>query len=332
METYRRYVGMDVSARSLSISVDAHKPFMVPQTPSGWLNMISRLETPGYTAAQTLIVMEATGPYSLKPALALHKAGFAVSIINPLKSYYFARTLLRNAKTDNMDAQMLAHYAVQFQPTRWTPPPPIHRDLYERLVQRQTLVDIRQQLRNQHYGLERGGKTVPEVARRLKELLDVVQAQVDTVERELHQLLHNDTSWRENAQLLLTIKGVGVITAAWLLMATQNFAFTDSATELAAYCGLVPYARESGHRLRGKRRVRYTGSKRLRTVLYLATLSGAQHNPVLKEFYDRLRARGKPMKVARIATARKLVYLVWGVVSKGQPFDAGYRKCQRVSV
>jgi transposase len=91
--------------------------------------MICKLNTPGEVATQTLIVMEATGPYSLKPALALHKAGFTVSIINPLKSYYFARTLLRNAKTDDIDAQLLAHYGTQFQPMPWTPPPPIHREL-----------------------------------------------------------------------------------------------------------------------------------------------------------------------------------------------------------
>jgi transposase len=261
----------------------------------------------------------------------LHKAGFAVSIINPLKSHYFARTLLRSAKTDDMDAQLLATYGAQFQPKQWTPPPPIHRDLYVRLVQRQTLVDIRQQLRNQHYNLERGGEVVPEVAQRLSDLLAFVQKQINAAERELRQLLHDDTPWRDNAQLLLSIKGVGVITAAWLLVATQNFAFTTSAKELAAYCGLVPHVRQSGHRLHSRRRVRHAGSRRLRRVLYLATMSGAQNNPVLKEFYDGLRARGKPMKVARIATARKLAHLVWGVVSKGQPFDADYHKRQSVA-
>ena len=324
METYRRYVGVDVSARHLSVSVDAHKPFLVPQTSSGWQAMASKLKAPGCTASQILIVMEATGPYTLKPAMALHQAGFSVSIINPLKSHYFARTLLRNAKTDGMDAQLLARYGAQFQPTPWSPPPAIHRALYVRLVQRQALVDIRQQLRNQRYGLIRGGEVAPEVEQRLNDLLRVVQMQVRAIERELGQLLRADTPWRENAQLLLSIKGVGVITAAWLLVATQNFAFTTSAEELAAYCGLVPHVRQSGHRLHSKRRVRYAGSRRLRRVLYLATLSGAQCNPVLKEFYDGLRERGKPMKVARIATARKLAHLVWGVVSKAQPFDADY--------
>jgi transposase len=193
-------------------------------------------------------------------------------------------------------------------------------------------VDIRQQLRNQHLVLERGTNAIPEVARRLRHLLDVIQTQVKAVDRELHHLLNSHTSWQENAQLLLSIKGVGVITASWLLVSTQNFAFTDSAEELAAYCGLVPYVRQSGHRLNSKRRVRYAGSKRMRTILYLATLSGAQHNPVLKNFYDRLRIKGKPMKVARIATARKLAHLVWGVVSKKQPFDADYHKRQAASV
>jgi len=331
METYWQYVGVDVSARSLSVSVDAHKPFLVLQTPSGWREISRHLKASGCAASQTLIVMEATGPYTLKPAMALHQAGFAVSIINPLKSHYFARTLLRSAKTDNMDAQLLARYGAQFQPEQWTPPPAIHRALYVRLVQRQTLVDIRQQLRNQRYNFERGGDVMPEVAQRLNDLIGIVQKQINATERELRQLLHSDTSWRENAQLLLSIKGVGVMTAAWLLVSTQNFAFTTSAEELAAYCGLVPHIRQSGHRLHSRRRVRYAGSRRLRRTLYLATLSGAQYNPILKKFYEGLRARGKPMKVARIATARKLAHLVWGVVSKKQPFDADYLKRQPIA-
>jgi transposase len=331
MEQYQQYVGVDVSARNLSVSADARKPFLVTQTPAGWSQMAQKLKQTGCMPGQTLIVMEATGPYSLKPAMALHKAGFAVSIINPLKSHYFAKSLLQNAKSDNIDAQLLARYGAQFKPAQWTPPPPIHRTLYVRLVQRETLIDIRQQLRNQRYGLERGGEVAPEAAQRLSDLLDIVQKQVNATERELRQILHADTPWRENAQLLLSIKGVGVITAAWLLVVTQNFAFTNSSEELAAYCGLVPHVRQSGHRLHSKRRVRFAGSKRLRRTLYLATMSGAQCNPILKEFYQGLRARGKPMKVARIATARKLAHLVWGVVSKGQPFDADYLKRQPVA-
>lgn len=124
----------------------------------------------------------------------------------------------------------------------------------------------------------------------------------------------------QSAALLQTIPGIAVLTTAWLLVATINFTISATPAGLAAYAGLVPLPRDSGSSIRGRPRIGHGGHGRLRAALYLATLSAARHNPTIKTFYDRLRAVGKPMKVARCAAARKLLRIAWAVVTKRQAF------------
>jgi transposase len=144
-----------------------------------------------------------------------------------------------------------------------------------------------------------------------------------TLDAELTTVLH-DGAWAESASLLASITGVGMVTSAWLLVATLNFEACPSAEAATAYAGLAPLARESGSSVRGRAQIGHGGHARLRTALYMATLAAARFNPVIKPYYDRLRAAGKPAKVARCAAARKLLHLAWAVVTKGQPFDPAY--------
>ena len=128
----------------------------------------------------------------------------------------------------------------------------------------------------------------------------------------------------EAAARLQTITGVGLITTAWLLAATLNFTLCPTPEAATAYAGLAPHAHQSGTSVHKRPSIGHTGHARLRTVLYLASLSAAQHNPAIKPFYDRLRAAGKSPKVARCAAARKLLHIAWAVATKGQPFDPSY--------
>ena len=143
------------------------------------------------------------------------------------------------------------------------------------------------------------------------------------LEAEIAQVLANG-AWAESASLLLSISGIGLITTAWLLVGTLNFEACASAEQAAAYVGLVPLARESGSSVRGRAQIGHGGHARLRTALYLATLTAARFNPAIKMHYQRLRAAGKPAKVARCAAARKLLHLAFAVVSKREPFDPAY--------
>ncbi len=118
--------------------------------------------------------------------------------------------------------------------------------------------------------------------------------------------------------------GIGEITAAWLLVTTLKFTLCDTPEAVTGYAGLAPNERQSGTSVRGRTAIGHLGNGRLRRALYMATLSAAQYNPVIKTFYDRLRAAGKPMKVARCAAARKLLHIAWAVVTKERNFDPAY--------
>lgn len=123
---------------------------------------------------------------------------------------------------------------------------------------------------------------------------------------------------------LQTIPGVGIISTAWLLVATLNFTLCPTPEALTAYAGLAPQPRESGTSVRSRPCIGHTGHAQLRRAIYLASLSAAQHNPAVKPFYDRLRAAGKSPKVARCAAARKLLHIAWAVATTKQPFDPQY--------
>jgi transposase len=157
--------------------------------------------------------------------------------------------------------------------------------------------------------------------------LDKVITELDTrlaeLDSEIAAVL-KDGAWAESASLLRSISGIGMVTTAWLLVGTLNFEACASAGSAAAYAGLVPLARESGTSVRGRAQIGHGGHARLRTALYLATLNAARFNPLIKAHYQRLRAAGKPPKVARCAAARKLLHLAYAVVTKGQPFDPHY--------
>jgi len=141
--------------------------------------------------------------------------------------------------------------------------------------------------------------------------------------------LELDEEWAQAVERLRSIPGVGIITAAWLLVATLNFTLCESAEAATSYAGLAPHPRQSGTSVRGKPTIGHTGNGRLRTALYLATLSASQHNPVIKGFYERLREAGKPVKVARCAAARKLLHIAWAVGTSGERFDPEYQPKQQ---
>jgi len=272
-------------------------------------------------------VIEATGSYWVALAVSLHEAGFAVAVVNPAHIHNYARSLPRRAKTDALDAQLLAQFAAERQPTIWTPPPQIYHELRQRLVARDGLLSMCQQARNQRHALLQWLVVIDSVRAHLDKVIAELEERLSALDAEIAQVL-NEGAWAESASLLSTIKGIGMVTTAWLLVSTLNFEACASAEAATAYAGLVPLARESGSSVRGRAQIGHGGHARLRTALYLATLTAARFNPMIKTHYDRLRARGKPKKVARCAAARKLLHLAYAVVTKGQPFDPHYGRSQ----
>ena len=326
---YRLFVGVDIAAQTFTTvwmapGASPGRPVTLDQTPQGFSALQARLLAAGHVAADILVVMEATGSYWVSLATTLAHAGFAVAVINPDQAHNFAKAVLQRAKTDAIDARMLARRAATLHPAPWTPPPAIDTDLQQRLAERDTLIGLRQQVRNQRHALVQLPVVIPAVRARMEELIATFDAQIATIEREITQILPRDAGWAASAALLVSIAGIGVLTAAWLLVTTLNFTIGATPEAVTAYAGLAPVPKESGTSVRGRGASGHGGNKRLRTALYRATLSATRYNPPIKAFYERLRAAGKPTKVARCAAARKLLHVAWAVVRTGRAFDPLY--------
>lgn len=326
---YAHFVGIDVAASSLMVcdwvvGQGAARPFTVEQSPTGYATLARHLRQQGVAPEQILIVLEATGAYWMRVATYLAEQGYVLSVINPAQAHHFARALLKRAKTDTLDAQLLAELAATLQPEPWQPPPAVYEELRQRLTQRDSLVALRQQVRNQLHALQQHPVVVAAVVARTQQLLATLEAQITQVEQELHAVLQQDEAWAQAAARLQSIPGVGLITTGWLLVATLACTACAGPAAATAYAGLAPLPRQSGSSLNAPATIGHGGHTRLRTALYQATLSATRFNPAVAAFYQRLRAAGKPTKVARCAAARKLLHIAWAVVTKDQDWDPAY--------
>lgn len=329
---YRLFVGIDIAADSATVSWvcaddgEPSDPIVIQQDAEGLSSLEQQLISTRLAPAQILVVMEATGCYWISLATRLHRDGFAVSVINPAQAHYFAKSLLRRAKSDAIDAQILAQLGCALKPAPWNPPPAIYEELHQRLAHRESLLAIRQQLRNQLHALEHRPRVIESVRRQLERLIETLDKGIAEVEKELEGAIREDAAWEEAAARLRSIPGIGLLTAAWLLSSTLNFSVCASGEAAASYAGLVPMERSSGASVRGRASIGHSGNGALRRALYLATVSAVRFNPAIKPFYERLITRGKPMKVARCAAARKLLRLAWAVATKTGLFDPDYAK------
>jgi len=323
-------VGVDIAATSFMAAwarpgqppVQA-RPF--EQTAAGFAAFQKQLAATGVAPEATLVVLEATGSYWVALAVELHSAGYRVAVANPAHVHNYAKSLPRRGKTDGLDAHLLTQFGLERQPQTWTPPPAVYHELRQRLVARDGLLTMRQQARNQIHALEQWPVRVASVHQQMTEVIESLDEQVQTLEKAIAEVLA-DGAWAASAAHLQSIPGLGLVTVAWLLVGTVNFTTCASAEAAANYVGLAPLERQSGTSLRGRPSIGHGGNGRVRTALYMATLSAARYNPVLKTFYTRLREAGKPAKVARCAAARKLMHLAFAVVTKGQDFDPSYQK------
>lgn len=340
--SYQFFVGVDIAYRDFTVAslAPGAKPKREPkpfeQTTSGFKHFQDLLRETNLEPASILVVMEATGSYWMALAVSLHHAGFAVSVINPAQAHYFAKAQLKRAKNDALDAQTLAELALALVPACWTPPPQMYHELHQRLAQRVNLQELRTHVNNQLHALSVSPVIVPEVRLRLIQLIATLEQQIAQIDDEISQMVQIteeengqqeisiESRWKRSIALLLTIPGVGIMTACWLVVATLNFTLCETPEAAVHYVGLAPIERKSGTSVRGRAQIGHGGHTRARTVLYLATLTAARYNPVIKTCFDRLRTADKPTKVARCACARKLLLIAFALVKNGQTFDPEY--------
>ena len=296
------FVGVDVAKDTLDVAVrpsDEH--WSVANDEAGGAALAARL----LPLAPALIVCEATGGFEHAVIAALAAAGLPIVVANPRQVRDFARATGQLAKTDQLDAGILALFAERVRPTPRPLADAAARLLDALLTRRRQLLEMLVAEKN------RLGFAPRPLHRGIQQHIRWLERQLDDVTKELAAQIEASPAWRAQDDLLQSVPGVGPIVSYTLLGELPELGRL-SHKQITALAGVAPLARDSG-RLRGKRMV-WGGRASVRTVLYLAALCGRRWNPTLRAFYERLRAAGKPTKVALIACARKLLTILNAMV------------------
>jgi transposase len=268
-----------------------------------------------YAEAPTTIGLEATGGYQEAVALALHDAGYAVSVLNPAAIAAYGQSQLRRAKTDATDAALIADFMRAQAPPRWIPPPAEARQLQALVRRLDAVLEMRTQETNR---LE---QAAPIVQPSVEATVNHLDTQVDALKRLIGAHIDQFPTLRRHRDLIVSIPGISDTTAAIVLGELLDPARFTSARQVAAFTGLVPQLRQSGTSVRGRGALTKTGDARLRKALYFPALTAMRCNAPLRRFAQRLRAAGKPSMVIVAAVMRKLIHQIYGILHSGRPFD-----------
>lgn len=307
-------VGIDVSKNRLDIAClhgQAPLPASVENTPEGHAALVEILcQNP-----PRLIVLEATGGYQRAVVAALAAApphGLPVVVANPRQVRDFARGLGILAKTDAIDAMVLARFAEKIDPPVRNLPDAQAQALADLLARRRQLVELRTAEKNR---LQQASAL--RIRASIRAVLATLDAQIAALDDDLDGHIRRSPVWREKENLLLSVPGVGAQTARTLMACLPELG-SISRQAIAALVGVAPINRDSGS-MRG-RRTTWGGRKDVRCMLYMATLVASRHNPVIRAKYQKLLAAGKPKKVALVACMRKLLTILNAMLRTGQPW------------
>lgn len=322
------FLGIDVSKKTLDAALldsseaaraatrkPRHKVFV--NSPTGHQQMLDWLANNEVT--QVHACLEATGTYGEGIARALYEAGHNVSLVNPMLIRAFGQSQLIRTKTDKADAQLIARFCAMHQPAVWTPPTAEMAQL-QALVRRLEALDG---MRVMEENRLESGVASEEVRSSLHEHIAYLQAQIETTRRQIKDHIDNNPTLKGQRDLLLSIPGIGEITAS-LLLAEVDVAQFESARQVAAFAGLVPRIRQSGTSVRGRSRLSKAGSSRLRKGLYFPALTALRFNPLIRALGLRLSVKGKSKMLILGAAMRKLLHIAFGVLKSGRPFDPNF--------
>jgi transposase len=296
------WVGIDVSKAQLEVALGSSGELLsVNNDARGIGALVKRL----LAVAPALVVLEATGGVETAAVAELGAAGLPVVVINPRQVRDFARATGQLAKTDALDARVLALFAERIRPTVRPLPSAQERELKALVARRRDLVEMLTAERNR---LSAAPKLLhKELAAHIRWL----EARLEQRDRDLGRMLRTSPLWREREDLLRAVPGIGPVSCATLLAELPELGRL-SRREIAKLVGVAPLNRDSGA-MRGRRAV-WGGRAPVRAVLYMATVSAVTYNPPLKAFYDRLLAAGKPKKLALTAAMRKLLLILNAIV------------------
>jgi transposase len=302
------FVGLDIAKANIEIMVrPSGETWTASNDDVGVAALLTRLRG----LSPTLIVCETTGGYERAIVSALAAAAQPIVVANPRQVRDFARATGQLAKTDRLDAQILALFAERVRPIARPIPTATAQLLDALLTRRRQILEMLTAEKN------RLGFAPRPLHRGIQQHIRWLERQLDDVTTELATLIEQSPVWRARDNLLQSVPGVGLIVSSTLVGELPELG-TLSRRQIAALVGVAPLARDSGQ-WRGKRCV-WGGRASVRHVLFLAAMCGRRWNPVLRPFYERLRAAGKPKKVALIACVRKLLTILNAMMRDGKPW------------
>jgi len=308
------FIGIDVSKAVLEIVVrPSGQRWQVGNTQEGITHLVGQVQA----LHPSLIVLEATGGLETAAAAALGAGQLPVAIVNPRQARDFAKSLGRLAKTDKIDAAVLAHFGEAIRPEPRILPDEAAQQLQALLVRRRQVIEMLVAEKNRVY------LTHASMRPGLNEHIAWLEAQLGQLDQDLHAQIQASPLWREKDDLLRSVPGVGPVTATTLLAELPELGQLNR-KQIAALVGVAPYNCDS-RQIHGRRAI-WGGRACVRNALYMATLSASRYNGVIQAHYQQLRKQGKPFKVALVACMRKLLTILNAMVHSGKSWQPALAK------
>jgi len=303
------YVGIDVSKDRLDVHVlPQGDAFAVARDGKGVAELVERMKAIGAER----IAVEATGGFETVVAAALAGAGLPVAVVNPAQVRHFAQAVGQRAKTDPIDAAMIARFVEATRPELRSLPDEATRLLADLVARRRQIIEMIVAERNRERRV-----SVKRIRKSIARLIAALEKELGEIDAEIDLGVRGSPAWRAKEDLLASVPGVGPITARALIAELPELGRLDG-KKIASLAGLAPFVRQSGQ-WKGKSMIA-GGRKTVRSALFLAALAACRCNPVLKAFRQRLIDAGKPKMLVAIAAARKLLLILNAIIRDNQPW------------
>lgn len=317
-----KIIGIDVSKQTLDVCFQEKngkwKSFVISNQLKGFKELLKHL------TEEDTVVMEASGPYYLQLAMFLHEQKIKVCVENPLVIKRYSQMQLQRAKTDKKDAKVIACYGMVHQPKIWKPESKAANDLKQLYTAKELIQKQIHQTERQLEAFTSSGVLDIFLKKQLNAIIKQLKKRYQTIEEQI-----NKVAQKEYGELLVrlqTIPGIGRKTAIYLAVLTDGFKKFEHYKQLIAYIGFSPRIYQSGTSVKGRGHICKMGNGQIRKLLYLCSWTAKNANKYCKEMYERLKQKGKPERVIKIAIANKLVKQAFAIAKSNQTFNENYLK------
>jgi len=315
-----KIIGIDISKSTFDVSY---------LKKDKWEHKVFKNQSTGFEQFKKIIksadwiVMEASGPYYVQLATFLNLGNYKVCVLNPLIIRRYSQTRLYRAKTDKKDAKTIAEYGAQYELKRWYPESNHCIEIKQLYTALELLKKQKHQTKRQLESFEVTGVLSNSLKKELKQLLLLLTRRIIKFEKQIEKL--GELAYKDTIQRLRTIPGVGIKTAIMISVVTNNFTKFENYKQLTAFVGFSPRLYQSGTSVKGKGHICKMGKPQIRKLLYLCSWSAKRVNKTCIEMYNRLKEKGKPERVIKIAIANKLLKQIFAVAKNKQYYNENYQ-------